>query len=591
MSTPHSGAPSAKGKEKEKEKEMAMIFEEEEKNLLSSRFPEVATRAYINLMPKASIGKPHDPNSPSILDAQPPVPNTPLRWAPSTADRSPDNPFRDERKVLMFNAFDVRGPAGLAEHLYDECERMKREMKWPSATWDTMLKDRDNGTYAATKLLSLLTPEVTKSLIKGTFPHDVHADPTIKSFYWANMRPEEFPGIYMNALTGAKTKMTATHPITHAVKYLSPNAINGLCTKYTSYINGTDIGLRNAIDGTFGQSLQAGPPKWANTDIECQTGQDWIKKVRELYCDNVDPNDMDKSHISGPFEVGWSVNVKTRLVEYKENASTTNIFGFNNALTRLPLGQGGLGAAAPPFTALLFPIWDQDQHLARVGEILGSMLLGSYWFQGGFNCTYAGTFDLPSNIDFDGAKERTMSMLEWCKAPDLLVANALELRKKLHQYKSPAGTQEELDKVKERVRAANDRLREQDEEYERLKEELLEVSTRMHKIQDEAFEAWDARENLPADQQGIGALLKGAADEFESSRRVEEEVRRQTLSEVMGLPNRPGPAVVQRPLTDEEEARVQKKVDQFNVNVDNDWQEYVRWRDNGRGPIPDVYPE
>ncbi|KAI4239875.1 MAG: hypothetical protein L6R40_005427 [Gallowayella cf. fulva] len=574
------GTPSAKGKGKGKA--VQSIEEANEELIISSPYPAVVARAYVDLMPKASEGKRYDPRGPSILQSVPPPPNA-LRDMPSTADRSPENPFRDQRKIRMLNALEATGPTGLAKCLYDECEEIKKKGQYPSITWDIMLRDRDTERKAVSLLLSLLPVEVTKSLIKGTLAQDVYMTPEVNTFYKAYMAPGDFPGIYANVLVKEKISMTSTRPRTEAGKYLSANQIDSLCTKYTSYIDDTDPAFRDAIDSAFNQRLQGAGPRWASNDRQRQTGRTWIKKAKGLYCHNVAPQDKDRPHLSAPFEVGWSQNVRTRLLEHRDNGSTTNIFAFNNAITRLSLTKGGLDSTNPPFTVVLFPIWEHDEHLANVGEILGSMLVGSYWFQGGFNCTYAGTFSLGplqgSSANYEIAKDRVQRMIDHTMLPDALLKDSVDLRKKLQSYKSAAKSRQDLEDLKNRLRAAEETSKKVDEEYEGLKKRLQEVSKRAKAVKEKCLERWEAREDLTDDERKVGATLKRVDEDFDSSIRVQQESRRLITSNRTGFPARPGPAAIVQPLSAEENAEVQARAAKLRANAEREWEEYVKRRD------------
>ncbi|KAL8976350.1 MAG: hypothetical protein Q9205_007625, partial [Flavoplaca limonia] len=235
-----------------------------------------------------------------------------------------------------------------------------------------MLEDQENGTFYAVLLLSMLPGNITESLIKGTFMHDIPNDRDVKLYYRAYLRNiGDFPAIYFNTLATSDFKMSVLGvPQQAPGKWLSANNVQSLLVKYNDYSTGADPALQRKVDSVFGASTGSistvcGKPEadrdWQNVDSSHPS----------TFCDGVRPNDEDQPHISAPFELGWSKDVKRRIPEHKKNTGTTSIFGSNNALTRLSLAQGGFGFPSNPFSGVSFPLWADNWELARVGKILG----------------------------------------------------------------------------------------------------------------------------------------------------------------------------------------------------------------------------
>ena len=88
-------------------------------------------------------------------------------------------------------------------------------------------------------------------------------------------------------------------------------------------------------------------------------------------------------------EVGWAQDINIRLKDHVNNNSATPLFGLVNAISRQSAIDGG-AAFPPPVQLILFPIWEDDEDLKKIGEILGSVLCSSYWIYGGLNDAWAG---------------------------------------------------------------------------------------------------------------------------------------------------------------------------------------------------------
>ncbi|KAL8886774.1 MAG: hypothetical protein Q9192_006429 [Flavoplaca navasiana] len=443
---------------------------------------------------------------------------------------------------------------------------------------DTMIEDQENGTFYTILLLSILPGNVTESLIKGTLMHDIRNDRDVRLYYPAYLRNiGDFPAIYFNSLGTSDFKMSVLGvPQQAPGKWLSANNVQSLLVKYNDYLTGADPALQKKVDSVFGPSTGSTPP-YAENQRQIEIGKMWIRATRARFCDGVQPNDEDQPHISAPFEVGWSKDVKRRIPEHKKNTGTTSIFGFNNALTRLSLAQGGFGFSSDPFSGVSFPIWADNRELARVGEILGSSLVSSYWFHGGYNSTWAGTFVMPSgeDINWDAAEREALARLEYCKAPDTILLQAQRLSNKLHIFETPIYTDQGLEDLKAQLHSR----------HTVLEQQRIRRTSAQERLQGKYKEFTDAREaryerlmtapGVSDNTKEMGKAFKEMEDKMATLALVRGETHRLTLPDHL---RRPSKVPLISPLTDEEQARVDLGVEEAKEAEDRDWEQVLERR-------------
>ncbi|KAI4264920.1 MAG: hypothetical protein L6R35_007273, partial [Caloplaca aegaea] len=486
-------------------------------SLQGSPYPLVALRAQLSMVTRPSQ-KPHDDKKWSILDSVEPQPNPPS-FTPDCTDPSPDNPFRTIRQVRLFNCFRAVGRSGIARYLYDECKIEADNPKRNWASWGKILKDREDFEHNVELLLSMLPDAVIVSLIKGTFAYDIEHDSKVHYYYTKFMGSSGHPGIYLNIIAYPRV---AIGPQTHPGRWLSPRQVSTLCDAYLAYIDNTDPALNDAVDEQFGGT--AGSRRWAENDRQITVGKAWIEEVRKQYCDNIAPNDMDKHHVKAPTEIGWALDVKNRIPQHAENSSTTPIFGYNNAFTRLPINKRGFGFTWQPRSAMLFPVWRRDQLTAEVGEILGTLLTGSYWYLGGYNGFSAGGM---KNHEEDRKEERWTAAkhnarlrLIHCQAPDELIRQYADLAENLQSLKAWDKDRQSLEGLKKELRDEKARTPTLVARREKSEAKYREVLAENSKIQD------DRLQNITTRDPEFGEGLRRLKERILSSNRVDEEYRR-----------------------------------------------------------------
>ncbi|KAL8905367.1 MAG: hypothetical protein Q9207_002678 [Kuettlingeria erythrocarpa] len=416
----------------------------------NSRYFPVATQARNDLARRLAPPPSRDPNRVSILDEVEPTP-APPSFVPDCNDPSPKNPFRTLRQVEMYNAFMAAGPMGIARFLYEEAEAQLK--KGPSKHWSRVYDDCDERRWHIPFLLYTLSDAVIESCIKSTLAYDIENTPEVRRFYQRYMKVSGYPAIYSNMITYPKVSIAGTHP--HAGTWFTPRELEKVLDAYLGYIDDTNPILNDAIDGMFGG--RPGSRPWAKNPRQQKIGKEWIEEARKQYIDNVDPKDMDTHHVKCPMEVGWAHNVQERMPQHAENSSTTYIFGFINAFTRLPTTKGGFGFNWRPQGSVLFPIYTSNTDLAAVAEILGSLLSGTYWYHGGLNATEAGTahVDLYKNRDgWKRARADAAHRLDFCQAPDALILRMADLSDCLDAYRLQEQDRKELQDLKDELREA-----------------------------------------------------------------------------------------------------------------------------------------
>ena len=329
-----------------------------------------------------------------IRPSTPPASPPPLgvypseRPPPSRSDPTRSNPMRPPIVTHWMAVYEVEGRQGLQEEFYKFAQKRldsldSKDQSNERSSWGLLLRDKEEGTHVVACLLALLPDKVILALLAGELPLQCQEDAEVRAFVDTHMQLKDTPGIYVNLLHNVDNR------------WLSSQDLEALIAKVERYLQVEPSGLprddQTAIDTPFS--------KWAPGSKESKLrwlqGQDrpetvireWINTVKEIYCKN--PIDVTTAFRMGPAEVGWASNTKTRCRQHATNSSTTYLWGLLNAICRSP-GPSGFNFPVP-MQLVLFPIWERDEMLCKVGEVVGSMLCSSYWYLGGLNCFHAGT--------------------------------------------------------------------------------------------------------------------------------------------------------------------------------------------------------
>ncbi|KAL8832917.1 MAG: hypothetical protein Q9170_004664 [Blastenia crenularia] len=506
----------------------------------------------------------------SILDEPEPTPLTLPSAQPRPALPDPDVPLSTPRQIRLYNALQLGGVAGVAHVIYQECEDMIRAGGKDQSSYRTMLEDRSKGTHYVSLLLMSLPKHIIESLIKGTLPCDRYRRSSVKDFVLKHMRSGDYPAIYINYLVHPPASILPGVNPQHAGKWLSTSQINRALTAHEAYIADTDPKTNDLIDKQFGRKM--GSREWADTAIKKEKGRVYTKTIRAQFCTGIDPKKIDVPHQRAPCEVGVSKNCKRRIADHTNNRETTYIFGYNNAFNRLSISQGGFGFGEP-FSAILFPIWKPDLLLARVAEILGSMLTGSYAELGGYNCTQAGTFSdlsLPDDDDLSWktAKKHLADRFAAFGGPADWELQSIKLAQDLDTWKKGDQARKEYDEKVKKARDFKQKLKETRQEKTKALEDLRRVYD-MHKEAERNYLERLNRGTKPGEKP-LGDQLKELKDKDNSLARVQEEYERRRLlrySKGGDKSYTPGPLVAMAPLTDEEKAQVNDRLAKFQLRV------------------------
>ena len=327
----------------------------------------------------------------------PPVPS--LRATPH-----PDDPVQCQHQLGMLNAFHSFGRLGLSKFIYQEARDRATDQATEHYSWSLLADDEEKEKFVY-QLLHLLPDQVITSLIRNTLALDARTNPEVKRFVDSEMKPREMSpmaGIYIN-ITRRSNLILPPQVDPHAGKWMTPTQVKSLVDKVRAYVANeddlqslsTNMSIDNAVSRFSPSHLTErrfplGSSSYRGRVLE------WVKIIERQYWTNIDPSYLDIPFRRCPMEVGWAQDINSRLKNHVNNSNTTPLFGLVNAISRLPIKDGG--AAFPqPMQLVLFPIWKNDEDLKRIAEILGSVLCSSYWIYGGLNYAWAGgSVNVPS---------------------------------------------------------------------------------------------------------------------------------------------------------------------------------------------------
>ena len=216
----------------------------------------------------------------------------------------------------------------------------------------------------------------------------------------------------------------------------------------------------------------------------------FLSTLEDQFCKNIDASDERTPFRRCPHEVGWSQEIQKRLKEHENNSSTTSLFAYCNALTRVHKACGGPGFDSP-LQLILFPIWENEKHLKSIAEILGSVLCSSYWFYGGLNITYAGASNnsgkAPEDSIFVASGREALRQLDENQCAELEnedVLTRLEASQKLAPIQDLRVTVEGLEREQRDAQAELSKSRTR---REKLRLELKSVKKRTKHVQAQQF--------------------------------------------------------------------------------------------------------
>ncbi|KAL9003213.1 MAG: hypothetical protein Q9188_003899 [Gyalolechia gomerana] len=384
--------------------------------LTDSQYPSVAVQAFIDLLSGLGDDLHVVAGRVSIFHIDVPAIVTPNNQADPVAG-NPGDPFRRE---------------GLAQCLYEECEselRTAHDGANPSATWKTMLDDRDNGTYYVVIYLMMLPDYIIEALIRGTLAYELKYNPEVAR-YRIYMKPRNIPGIYLNIVAHGKwLVLSSCGKDPDQGKWLSAIELKKLLQSYTTYIENTEAAANDAADCQF--KGQAGTRRWAKNERQKRISKERIEEIRSQV------------------------------------------------------------------TALRFVL-----------------------VHGDYNCTWAGIFDISlaaDDIAWDHAKQAMESRLKYCKAPDGLVAAALDLEDRIAAYHAEMAVRENLGELKGKISEVKAALDAEKQDCDTEKEKLREAFLRNCQVRDTRSERL-RNTNSPSTEE-----VQRARETAESAKRIRQE--------------------------------------------------------------------
>ena len=335
------------------------------------------------------------PNYPTNHVPPAPIPKVPTPIEHFSPDAHPTDPFRTQHQRRMMDAFTAHRRWGLRCEILEEARR-----RWTSigkgsknSSWYAIIEDEEvDNTYYTFNLLMQLPDCIIKSLIQNTLAFDYANNPEVKGFVNRHMGTyTPYAGIYVNIPT--RSPGPGSLPLSGVPgkgEFLSSDEAERLIQRVERYIANrpADHAENSKVDYHFKTPRVVSERRFCSENPNPKW-QEWLQEFRSIYCRNVPASERSTYFQRCPMEVGWSQNVRRRLKDHIENGSTTAIFGVVNAMTRQPTTQGGFGFPEV-WQLALFPVWKRDPKLARVAEVVGSILCSSYWCYGGLNISEAG---------------------------------------------------------------------------------------------------------------------------------------------------------------------------------------------------------
>lgn len=323
---------------------------------------------------------------------------------PQPVLKDPDNPLVTEWQKGLLNHFNNFGRPGIAMIFYRTARVAQADPTKANVHWQKLVADDSTSRYGILHQLMGLTDDAIRALIRNSLPHDTTLPEAKDLMRFARdcMKPKTAPSIYCMAIASSTLPTLVpggkSAPRPHAGKYLSPVDHQQMVVKCRDYINDaySASDMNQAIDSFRRTKPWTGPGrKFSSTVFD-----KWLPMFENLYAGNIDPAKTAVPWTKAPFEVGFAVNTEERLKEHAANSSTNSLWALVHALARLsPNVPAARGFGFPlPRQWELIPLIEDDEEYAQLGEICGSLLCSSYFFQGGLNPIFAGTASLSKHV-------------------------------------------------------------------------------------------------------------------------------------------------------------------------------------------------
>lgn len=328
------------------------------------------------------------PHVPAII----PLP-LPLPALPDTPDPPlvfhPNEPVQTEVQRDMLEALELGGHSGLAWYFYQGGNgRRERADAKELGSWKLIDSDLREKRYHVYLQIISLPICIHRSLIKITLSYDIEHDEEVREFHRLHMGLCSEMGIYYNQPKRKSAMGEGFLTVTEAAMLLIA------VERYLSFDPRSNAAARNF-------DMHLSPPgsihTWNDTKRRwIKHESDHIRTVLRAWASTTAENatdamnDDDLAHIPQrrtPMEIGWSDNMLKRAEQNENSQNTKYLFGYFNTWSRHILER-----FEKPSQGCIFRIWENDQYLAQVSEVLATLECSAHYTEGGFNPTAAGTF-------------------------------------------------------------------------------------------------------------------------------------------------------------------------------------------------------
>ncbi|KAI4181224.1 MAG: hypothetical protein LQ346_006838 [Caloplaca aetnensis] len=524
----------------------------------------------------------------------PPIPQ-PLPSATSgPVVGDPDDPLTTPWQRKLYYSFKTWGRIGIAIEIWRLAEREDR--KRPNVHWGKLVDDNISGRRHVLLHLAALTDDAILSLIKGTLASDMVQNPELGDFVKDCMQPKQGPSIYIQAPASAvqSTPVAGGAPTSrpYAGRWLSPDQARAFLSTCEDY-HTTSRQAAAPTAGVMNKAIDSFPAfvvtNAKGQKFKTQVFDKWLQSMKDIY-DNpsIAANKRSMPWSRVPMEVGYAKDTITRLQQHAGNRSTNALFGLTHAILRLPnnppISQGF--EFPKPRQWELFPLHNDDEQYAQIGEILGSLICSSYHSMGGLSPIHAGTAqhsvaDVPSST-WDEQASNLATRIQRADYPNVEIQRFAQRERDLLALKSWKAKQAACEEKEQKFKDAELEREEQEQKWKKANRRLGELRGELEKAEDEVSEASQSpsvkdlielkkrlRENDLVNEfsRGKYAMEEQRVPDHIRARvtaRVEEEklARTQKIQDLFGIKPRPKarkpvpttrPPQAQKPITQSEE--------------------------------------
>ena len=319
-------------------------------------------------------------------------------------DAHPEDPFRTKHQRRMMDAFITHRRWGLRREILEEAKR-----QWAlvgngneNNSWYSIIEDEEKVETRYTLQLLMLLPDcIIKSLIQNTLAYDSTKQKEVRAFVNRHMMAHiSYAGMYVKIPTRSLPpgSLALTGVTDEQGRFLSSDEVGLLIKRVERYVANepADYAENSRVDNFYKDArATASDPDKRSFGGSVTKWREWLDVMRKQYRTGIPPTECSTQFRACSMEVGYSQDIPKRLKAHITNSGTTAIFRVVNAMTRQPAAHEGF-AFPEPWQPALFPIWKRDPTLARVAEVVGSVLCSSYWHYGGLNISEAGYSNITS---------------------------------------------------------------------------------------------------------------------------------------------------------------------------------------------------